>query len=90
LAEALPASVLLIDDQTGRSIALGRNLALSGTLGVLEREDRMGLLKDFPRVLRELRTSGFFIASTLEQKLLERHRMRQKELPVAMRSGAPL
>jgi len=35
LAETLRADVLLIDEQIGRSIALGRNLPLSGTLGVL-------------------------------------------------------
>src|SRR5258708_31568874 len=37
LAEALHADVLLIDEQVGRTIALSRNLPLSGTLGVLER-----------------------------------------------------
>lgn len=31
LAEALSADVLLIDEQIGRTIALGRNLPLSGT-----------------------------------------------------------
>lgn len=41
LAEALPADVLLIDEQIGRTIALSRNLPLSGTLGVLERADRL-------------------------------------------------
>lgn len=78
LAESLPADVLLIDEQIGRTIALGRNLAVSGTLGILERADKMGLLKDFPRVLQELKRSGFFVGSVLEQKLLERHRIRQK------------
>jgi predicted nucleic acid-binding protein len=42
LAEAMRADVLLIDEQIGRTIALSRNLPLSGTLGVLERADRMG------------------------------------------------
>jgi len=78
LAETLQADVLLIDEQIGRTIALGRNLPFSGTLGVLERADRMQLLSDFPQVLQELKTSGFFIADRLEQKLLERHRTRQK------------
>jgi predicted nucleic acid-binding protein len=78
LAVALPANILLIDEQIGRTIALGRNLPLSGTLGVLERADSMGLVRDFPQVLQELKTSGFFIADTLEQRLLERHRRRQK------------
>src|SRR5712692_2862339 len=43
LAETLPADMLLIDEQIGRTIALSRNLPLSGTLGVLERADTTGL-----------------------------------------------
>jgi predicted nucleic acid-binding protein len=48
LAEALRADVLLIDEQVGRTIALSRNIPLSGTLGVLERADRMGFVSKFP------------------------------------------
>ena len=76
LAEALRADVLLIDEQIGRTIALSRNLPLSGTLGVLERADRMGFVGDFPQVLQQLKASGFFITDALEQQLLERHRTR--------------
>jgi predicted nucleic acid-binding protein len=76
LAESLLADVLLMDEQTGRAIALGRNLPLSGTLGVLERADSMGLLLDFPVVLKQLKSSGFFIAESLERQLLQRHRVR--------------
>jgi predicted nucleic acid-binding protein len=76
LAEALRSDFVLIDDQIGRTIALGRNLPLSGTLGVLERADTIGLLSDFPQVLEILKSSGFFIAESLEQELLQRHRSR--------------
>jgi predicted nucleic acid-binding protein len=38
LAQILSADVLLIDEQVGRTIALDRNLPLSGTLGVYESE----------------------------------------------------
>lgn len=77
LAEALRVDVLLIDEQIGRTIALGRNLPLSGTLGVLERADRMGFVRDFPEVLQRLKASGFFITETLEKQLLNRHRTRR-------------
>ena len=77
LAEALPADVLLIDEQIGRTIALSRNLPLSGTLGVLERADRMGFVSDFQQVLERLKASGFFLNEALEQQLLERHRTRR-------------
>jgi len=81
LAEALRADVLLIDEQIGRTIALGRNLPLSGTLGVLERADRMGFVGDFPEALQQLKASGFFITKALEQQLLERHRARRRGSP---------
>lgn len=77
LAEAVRADVLLIDEQIGRTIALSRNLPLSGTLGVLERADRMGFVPDFPTVLQRLKASGFFITESLEQQLLKRHRARR-------------
>jgi predicted nucleic acid-binding protein len=77
LAETLRADVLLIDEQFGRTIALSRNIPLSGTLGVLERADTMRLVSDFPQVLKELKASGFFIAESLEQQLLRRHRVRR-------------
>jgi len=76
LAEELRSDVLLIDEQIGRTIALSRNLPLSGTLGVLERADTIGLVLDFPQILRNLKLSGFFIADSLEQELLQRHRSR--------------
>ena len=77
LAEALRVDMLLIDEQIGRTIALSRNLPLSGTLGVLERADRMGFVRDFPEVLQRLKASGFFITEVLEKQLLDRHRTRQ-------------
>jgi predicted nucleic acid-binding protein len=78
LAEALRADVLLIDEQVGRTIALGRSLPFSGTLGVLERADTMGLVSDFPQVLQRLKASGFFVTEALEQQLLKRHRTRRR------------
>ena len=77
LAEALHADVLLIDEQIGRTIALSRNLSLSGTLGVLERADTIGLIANFPEVLKQLKASGFFIAESLERQLLQRNRVRR-------------
>ena len=77
LAEILSADILLIDEQVGRTMALGRNLPLSGTLGVLERADTVGLVSDFSQVLEQLKVSGFFLAEPLEQQLLRRHRTRR-------------
>jgi len=77
LAEALKPDFVLIDEQVGRTVARERNLPVSGTLGVLERADTLGLVSDFPGVLTKLKTSGFFISITLEYEILLRHRTRQ-------------
>jgi predicted nucleic acid-binding protein len=77
LAEELRANVFLVDEQIGRTIALGRKLPVSGTLGVLEGADMMGFVSDFPRTLQRLKSSGFFITPALEQLLLRRHRGRR-------------
>lgn len=78
LAEALSADVLLMDERIGRTIALSRNLPVSGTLGVLERADKLGLVSDFAKILQRLKESGFFITEGLERQLLERHMIRSR------------
>jgi predicted nucleic acid-binding protein len=77
LAETLRPDVILIDEQAGRTIALNRNLPVSGTLGILERADAIGIVSDFPQILKQLKASGFYFAESLEQQLLQRHLVRQ-------------
>ena len=61
LAEALRADVLLVDEQIGRTIALSRNLPLSGTLGVLERADySRGVRARLSLRMRVLHRDGIF------------------------------
>lgn len=78
LAEMLRPDVILIDEQIGRTIAMARSLPVSGTLGILERADVKGFLSDFPQILKQLKASGFYIAESLELRLLQRHRTRQE------------
>jgi predicted nucleic acid-binding protein len=78
LAEDLKSDFVLIDERVGRTVALRRNLPVSGTLGVLERADVLGLVHDFPGLLTRLKTSGFFISSTLEFEVLLRHSRRRE------------
>jgi predicted nucleic acid-binding protein len=49
-----------------------------GTLGILERADRLGLI-DLPVVLSELKKSGFFMSTSLEDLLLRRNRLRHSK-----------
>ncbi|HEV2206220.1 MAG TPA: DUF3368 domain-containing protein [Candidatus Acidoferrales bacterium] len=77
LAEAVRADVLLVDEQAGRRIAMERKLPVSGTLGVLERADAVGLVRNFAEILRRLQESGFYLSEPLKEILMERHRARR-------------
>jgi predicted nucleic acid-binding protein len=77
LAETLPADLLLIDEKYGRRAASGRKFKISGTLGVLETAESLGLIDKFPNVLEELKASGFYIKPPLEGLLLRRHDQRK-------------
>jgi predicted nucleic acid-binding protein len=77
LAEALRPDAVLMDEQAGRAIARSRNLPVVGTLGLVERADKLGLIEDFQETLRQIKASGFFIDEPLEQQLVQRHRSRR-------------
>jgi predicted nucleic acid-binding protein len=78
LAEVLRPDFVLIDDRAGRTVAMERGLPLAGTLGILERADALGLMSDFPGLILELKTHGFFISGEVEAGMLTRHRMRRR------------
>jgi predicted nucleic acid-binding protein len=76
LASELGADLLLMDDREGRSLAIRRQLPVTGTLGVLERADVVGLLSDLPATLARLEASGFYLSVRLRDSVLARHRSR--------------
>ncbi len=78
LASELHADLLLIDDREGRAFALARQLPVTGTLGVLERADVVGLLPDLPSTLVRLEASGFYMSARLREAVLARHRNRRQ------------
>jgi predicted nucleic acid-binding protein len=65
VTEAIQADVLLIDEQIGRTIALSRNVSLSGTLGVLERADTMGVRERLPAGSATTKGKWFFLSPRL-------------------------
>jgi predicted nucleic acid-binding protein len=73
LAIELNADVLLIDDREGRAVAMRMRLPVTGTLGVLERADTMGLLANFAQTIADLEASGFFMSARLRDAALLRH-----------------
>lgn len=80
LALELNANLLLMDDRDGRTTALALGLPVVGTLGVLERADALQMISDLPRVLQELRASGFYLSDSLYEILLVRYRQRNQPL----------
>jgi predicted nucleic acid-binding protein len=76
LAVELKADLLLMDEADGRSLALGLGLPVTGTLGLLERADVLGLLPDLTATLADLEASGFYLSARLRDSVLDRYRRR--------------
>ena len=76
LAIELEVDLLLMDDRNARAVALTLRLPVTGTLGVLEIADTLGLLPDFERTLSELVASGFYLSARLHHTARQRHRAR--------------
>jgi len=76
LASELQADLLLMDDREGRSFAIRRQLPVTGTLGVLERADVVGILSNLPSTLARLEASGFYLSVRLRDYVLAGDRSR--------------
>lgn len=71
LAVECHARLVLLDERAGRAAAKEVNLTVTGTLGVLLRARRQGLVRDLAAEIAALRTEiGFWVAPELERRLL--------------------
>ncbi|NOT00292.1 MAG: DUF3368 domain-containing protein [Phycisphaerales bacterium] len=69
LARELHADLLLIDDDDGKKAARARNVAVTGTVGVLERAARQKLL-NLEEAFDRLKKTDFWIrAAVLDERL---------------------
>lgn len=73
LAEAIGADAVLMDDRAGVTVALAKGLAVLGTIGVLDRAARRGLV-DLEAAFTRLRATNFRYPAALLDALLEEHR----------------
>lgn len=71
LAIELQASYLLIDEKKGRQAAKDNNLQIIGTLGVIIEAKRKGRISNIRSTMDELRKIGFWISTSLYQRVLE-------------------
>ena len=76
LAQELEADLLLIDDKDGRLEATRRNIAIVGTLGVLDKAADKNLL-DLPETLARLQQASFRASAELIRSLLEQDARRK-------------
>lgn len=72
LAREIAADLLLIDDADGRRAAQARRIAVTGTLGILDRAAQQHLI-DLRQVLSQLRATSMHLSDELLNALLKRH-----------------
>lgn len=70
IAEALHADALLIDERRGRGVAIGRGIAVIGTLGVLAGAKRAGAIGRVAPLVQSLRADGFWLSDALVDEFL--------------------
>ena len=71
LAVDLNADIVIIDEQEGRALARQVNLSVTGTLGILLRAKRSGLIQLIKPEINALRNrTRFFLSAALEADVL--------------------
>jgi predicted nucleic acid-binding protein len=72
LAHEVQATIVLIDERTGRKVASDQGFTVVGTLGILLRGKRRGLIQRIGPLLDELVDDlGFFMSEELKRHVLQ-------------------
>jgi predicted nucleic acid-binding protein len=74
LAKELNADLILIDDRNARDIAEASGLIIKGTVGILLIAKEMGIIKEFKKVVDELRNKGFYLKDNTYNRILKSFR----------------
>lgn len=69
LAQELSADLVLLDDRQARNAAFDLGIGITGTVGVLDKAARVGLI-DLKSVLKDLQDTNFYIDKKLIAKLV--------------------
>ena len=69
-AKELNADIVVLDDREARNRAKKFNINVVGTLGILQRANKQGLIIDFMQAILFLRESGMYISDSLMKKLI--------------------
>lgn len=71
LSEEIKADLVLVDEYWARKIAEYKGLKHTGTLGVLFKAKKMGLIKELKPLLNKLINRGFWISNELYNDVLK-------------------
>lgn len=64
------ADLVIIDDNAAKKTAKYLDLTVTGTIGVLLKAKRNGIIQEIRPVLEEMKRNGFYISNSLEQRIL--------------------
>lgn len=60
---------IIIDDSKARKVAENMGLKLTGTIGILLKAERLGLLSNAQKKVRELKDKGFYVSDELIEEI---------------------
>jgi len=71
LASEIEADLILLDEALGRYHAKHAGLKVTGTIGVLIKAKKLGLISELKPLIFELREKGVWLSESLIEKILE-------------------
>ena len=71
LAQQQKADLVIIDDNAAKKTAKYLGLTVTGTLGVLVKAKRLGIIEEVRPLLYEMRQNGFYISKEVAYMVLE-------------------
>jgi len=72
LAQELSASLVIIDEKLGRRYAAMRNLNVTGTLGILLKAKKNGLLLNIRPILEKMQEESIWLSEAMIRLVLEK------------------
>ncbi len=70
LAREMEADLLVIDDKAAKKTAKYLGFTVTGTLGVLLKAKRMGLIRELRPLLQAIRENGFYVSEIVANMAL--------------------
>lgn len=70
LAQERRSDLVIIDDNAAKKTAKYLGLTVTGTLGVLVRAKRQGIIEELSPLLYKMKRNGFYLEASLENEIL--------------------